>query len=457
MKSDDKSDNTGTWDRLAREVIEAGLCTHCGTCAGLSSGALSMRDTPEGPLPVPSGRSPAGLDPACYEACPGKGLDYPSLNRSVFGDLPANWLIGNVRKAYVGHASEEPIRRNGASGGIVTRTLIYLLEQGIVDGAIMLQQGTPTPWQASPVIARTREEVLRASQSVYVPAPVNVVLETLAKLEGKFAFVGLPDQVASIRRLQQLSHPAVSKITHILGLYCGTIMHFGAVRSFLRSRGVHDVREIAKLSYREGEWPGKLQIVTVSGKVFEAEKFHYNYLIPFYITRSSLLSVDFASELADISAGDAWHPKYESDRKGYSVVLARSEKGEALLERMRKDQAVTLEEKPLEEVLSMHGHMLDFKKRGAFIRMGWRKRLGRRVPEYGYRPKELPLSRRAVEVVVSGLFAVGRWRLSRRLLEIIPISLLGPAFNALRKSWKNVSKPTKRKGLARYDVILTRH
>jgi coenzyme F420 hydrogenase subunit beta len=31
----------------------------------------------------------------------------------------------------------------------------------------------------------------------------------------------------------------------------------------------------------------------------------------------------------------------------------------------------------------MHAHMIDFKKRGAHIRIGWRRRGGKPVPEYG--------------------------------------------------------------------------
>ncbi len=121
--------------------------------------------------------------------------------------------------------------------------------------------------------------------------------------------------------------------------------------------------------------------------MLRAEKFYYNYLIPFYITRSTLLSVDFTNELTDISVGDAWHPDYEKLGQGFSVVVARTEKGENLLREMQAVGVFALEETTVERALSMHGHMIDFKKRGAFIRMGWRRTLGQRVPEYGYRPR----------------------------------------------------------------------
>ena len=133
-----------------------------------------------------------------------------------------------------------------------------------------------------------------------MPVPVNVVLPQMDAFDGRLAYVGLPDQVTALRHLQQLGHPAAQKVDYVLGPYVGTIMYFSAIESYLRANGVRSLEDVSELRYREGEWPGYLQIKTRSGKVLRAEKFYYNYLIPFYITRSSLLSVDFTNELTNI-------------------------------------------------------------------------------------------------------------------------------------------------------------
>ncbi len=436
--------------RLTTDVIEAGLCTHCGTCVGLSNGTLEMKPTSRGPLPV-VGSTPLNLAPAAFEACPGKGLNYPNLCTAVFGEQPQNWLIGCYRRTYIGYSQVPEVRRGGASAGVITQTLLYLLDQGFIDGAVVVCQGRPNPWQAEAIIAQSADEIIAASQSVYAPIPVNTILAQMGRFDGKLAFVGLPDQVASLRRLQQLGHPAAQRVAYVLGPYVGTNMYFAAIESYLRSQGVHSLDQVTDLRYREGEWPGYMQIKTRSGKVLRAEKFYYNYLIPFYITRSTLFSVDFTNELTDISVGDAWHPHYEQQRQGFSVVVARSEKGDDLLWTMAEQGVAHLEEIALDEALSMHGHMLDFKKRGAFIRMDWQAAIGNRVPDYGYRPKSIPFSRKLIEAVISAIFAVCGTRLARRLVEFIPIGVIGPVFNTVRKTWKNASKPTKRKGLQQLD------
>lgn len=445
---------TDNFSQLQNKVIKHGLCTHCGTCVGLSRGQLRMEDTPYGPRPVPT-QDHVDLPDAAVTACPGLQIPYPDLQQSVFGSDPENWLAGHYREAYIAYAAEEAVRRQGASGGVISQVLIYLLETGQVDGAIVVQQGVPRPWEAAPVIARNRAEVLAASQSVYAPIPVNMILDEIRDFDGTLAYVGLPDQVAAIRQLQRLNNPSVQAIKYILGPYVGTNMVFEAVRSFLRSQGVKDSEQIARLRYREGEWPGYLYIKLEDGREFKAEKFYYNYLIPFFITTGTMLAVDFTNELTDISVGDAWNPKYESLGQGFSVAIARSEAGQSILEQMRDDGMLSLEPIAMDDALAMHGHMLDFKKRGSFIRMTWRRWLGKRNPDYGYRPEHIPLSRYLVEMIISGLFVVGRMPLTRWIVEQIPLGIIGPAFNTMRKTWKNMSKPVKRRGLGAVKFVKT--
>lgn len=445
--------SSAVFERLDEQVIRPKLCTHCGTCVGLANGSLAMAAAPEGPLPVM--RYGADVPSIAYEACPGKGVDYPEMNQRVFGALPENWLTGHVRSAYLGFSQDGEVRRRAASGGVITQTLLHLLRRGLIQGAVVVRQGRPKPWLAEPIIARTEAEIIAGSQSVYAPVPVNTLLGEMSAFPGRLAYVGLPDQVAALRKLQQLGHPGACKVDYVLGPYVGTNLYGAAIESYLRSNGIHNLDEVTELRYREGEWPGYLQVKTRSGRILRTEKFYYNYLIPFFVTRATLMSVDFTNELTDISVGDAWHPRLETRGGGFSVVLARSERGEQLLHAMQAAGDVALAAISLEEALSMHGHMLDFKKRGAFVRMRWRRMMGQPVPQYGYAPAKIPVSRYAVEFVISTLFAVGRSTLARRFVERLPISVIGPLFNRARKEWKRISKPVKRRGLAATDYRLT--
>jgi len=433
---------SGTWNYLLKEVIEPGLCTQCGSCVGLANGKLEFKEQNSIPIPHLLTKD-FELPYACRIACPAKECSFPDLNRSTFGTLPDNWLSGRIIKSRIGFSKSETIRRNGASGGAITSILLYLLKSGQITGAICLKMGADKPYLAKPIIARTPEQIIECSQSVYSVSPVNTILSEIQENEGPLAYVGLPDQVASIRKLQKENHSSVKNIRYIIGPYVGTQMYFESIRSFLRSNGVESENEIVDLKYRAGEWPGKLRIELKNGRILQADKFHYNYLIPFYVTTSSLQAVDFSNELTDISVGDAWSPKYEKERKGFSVILTRSKVGERIITDMIGNGLLSGEEISLEETLDMHGHMIDFKKRGSFIR---NKRKATQ-PFYGYEPTEISLARKMVERVLQGAFFIGSTRIARRAVEKIPLKVVGSCFDFIRKVWKAFSKPTKRKGL----------
>lgn len=437
------------WLKLERDILQPGLCTQCGTCVGLSKGLLEFQERTGVPIPTRTTKL-GSLHRECYDACPARFCSYPALNKFTFQKIPENWLSGVVNTSYIAHAQDEDIRRNGASGGVITATLIHLLETKQITGAICLRLGKSFPHKAEPIIARTREEIMSCAQSIYSVTPVNTILDQLENEKGPLAYVGLPDQVASVRKLQMMNHPDAKKIKYIMGPYMGTQMYFEAIRSFLRSHSVKSEEEIISLKYRAGEWPGHLEIKLKDGRVLTAEKFYYNYLIPFFIASSSLQLVDFTNELTDISVGDAWSPQYEQQGKGFSVVLARSAVGNKIMREMQQQQKLVLEEIPLAKALDMHGHMLDFKKRGSFIRNSWKKV----KPEYSYFPRHIPFSRKIVERLLQLVFVTASMAWSRWLVEHLPLRIVGPLFNTMRKYWKSVSKPTKRKGLREMEFIM---
>jgi coenzyme F420 hydrogenase subunit beta len=440
-------------ERLRSEVIDAGICTGCGSCVALApAGAARMVDTPLGPRPAFEQRG-ADLPELAWQACPGKGVDHPALYRGHYGGLPENWLLGFARRVRTGHSADPEIRRRGASGGVLSHVLIHLLETGAIDAAIVVRQGIPEPDKARVTIARSRSEILAAAQSVYVPVSVLDVLPRLVQGE-VYAMTCLPDQAASLRALQLAGHAVAGQIRFVLGPYTGTALVPAALRCYLRAKGVDDDEAITSLQWRAGEWPGYLEIRTASGKVFRSKKVYYNFLIPFFIAQQSLQDVDFTNEFCDLSVGDAWSPKFESEGGGHSVIVTRSEAMERIVDDMARSGLLATEEADPLEVLEMHGHMLDFKKRGSFIRNRLRVLCGRRAPDFGLRPERIPLSRFAAELVIAGLFLVARTRLARKVVEYVPEDVIGPLFDRLRLAWKAASKPTKRRGLAALRMIV---
>ncbi|HOI31928.1 MAG TPA: Coenzyme F420 hydrogenase/dehydrogenase, beta subunit C-terminal domain, partial [Bacteroidales bacterium] len=293
----------------------------------------------------------------------------------------------------------------------------------------------------------TPEEVLLGAQSKYIISSTNDILPEIEAFDGKLAYVGLPGQIQSIRKLQRMKHPSVKNISYIFGPFYGNTLHFSSVHSFLKTHGEKDYHNITKLYFRYGEWPGNMRVELKSGRVIELKKFHANYLIPFHILRNSLYCTDLTNEFTDISGGDAWAPVYEERGKGFSMVISRSKKGDDLLNEMIDAGWLSFDEISEQEAITMHSHGYDFKKRGGFIRIKFRKWIGKSIPDFGYEVKDFPLSRYLMELIISSLFIFMSTGFARWLIEQFSPKFVGGIFEKTRTIWKKSTHKIKRKDL----------
>ncbi|NTV83643.1 MAG: coenzyme F420 hydrogenase [Bacteroidales bacterium] len=429
------------------DVIRHDLCNRCGSCVGLSGGKIVFGDRTGKYLPIIKEPLDETTNRLVWQACSGKGFDFPEQRLSVFGDAASHPYIGHYQHIYIGYAKDPGIRLNAASGGIISAILIWLLEKKMIDGAVVLGMSETEPWLTRPFIATTKEEILQSAQSKYIISSVNEILPEINDFKGILAYVGLPGQVQSIRLLQQMEHPSVRNIRYIFGPFYGNTLHFSSVKSFLRSFGQKDYTKISKLYFRYGEWPGNMRVEMKDGKSFELPKFHANYLIPFHILKNSLLCTDLSNEYTDISGGDAWAPVYEERGKGFSMVISRSGKGQEILDQMVKEGRLQLDQINEKEAVEMHSHGYDLKKRGTFIRMQYRSWLGKPNPDYGYRLKGFPFSRYLMEIAIDGLFIILGTGFARWIVEKFPPGMVGKIFEKARKIWKKSTHKVKRERL----------
>lgn len=431
-----------------RKIISHNLCNRCGSCVGLSGGSIAFRDKTGAYLPEILNEPIEELADQILQACPGKDFNFKSYREGIYTNNPSfHVYTGPYEKIGIGYATDETIRRTGASGGILSAILIWLLENKKIDGTVVTRMSETEPWLTEPFIATTAEEILEASQSKYIITSVNEILPEMQSFKGKLAYVGLPGQIQSIRKLQAMKHPSVKNIAYIFGPFYGNTLHFSSVNSFLKSYGEKDHTQIRKLYFRYGEWPGNMRVELKSGRVIELPKFHANYLIPFHILKNSLLCSDLSNEFTDISGGDAWAPQYEERGKGFSMIIARSAAGTEILNQMIADGSIFMQDIDVDEAITMHSHGYDLKKRGTFIRIRFRKMLGLPVPDYGYKIEGFSFSRYLMELVLLSLFILLGTRPARFIVELIPPSTIGKLFEKTRKAWKKSTYKIKRNQL----------
>jgi coenzyme F420 hydrogenase subunit beta len=118
-------------------IVEDGLCTGCGTCAGICpTGAIKMRMS-KGLYSPEIEEDKCIACGLCFKSCPGYSIDFEELNSRIFEKQPEDRFIGNYLKCYVGHSNDKEVRYGSSSGGIATQLLIFALEKGLIDGALV--------------------------------------------------------------------------------------------------------------------------------------------------------------------------------------------------------------------------------------------------------------------------------------------------------------------------------
>lgn len=212
-----------SFNELENGIIQRGLCTVCGTCAGVCpAGAIDWVELDGELQPQLTGTcTSCGI---CTAACPGADVDLPALERFVFGRERPELIpdLGFYREARVAWSTDLSIRKQGASGGLVTSLLIYALEQGLIDCALLAGFRRDQPCRTEARLATGKEDILASAQSKYACVPVNTLLtRAVSKGYRRLAVVGLPCQIHGLRKLQVLGEPPLllKSVVLMVGLF----------------------------------------------------------------------------------------------------------------------------------------------------------------------------------------------------------------------------------------------
>jgi len=372
----DKNPNGQTID----PVVENGLCTGCGTCVGLCpQSAIKMVKNKRQGIYIPQlYKEKCNQCGICLKACAGQSLDFNQLNRQIFGKLPEDNLAGNFLNCYTGYATNETVRYNSASGGLVTALLISAREQGIINGALVTRMSKDRPLEPEPYIAATNDEIIAAAKSKYCPVPANIAIRQILEKDGKYAVVGLPCHIQGIRKAEATNQTLSDRIVLHIGIFCSHTNTFPMTDFILRRYKINK-KDILSLNYRGEGWPGAMTIQMKNGtkRIIPLDDYsNYHQMGLFSPSRCGLCCDQFA-ELADVSMGDAWLPEITSrDKIGTSVVVTRTPRGEEICALAAKKGDIVLAPTDIKRIRQWSAG----KKKRAQLRVRWLKLSGKKTP-----------------------------------------------------------------------------
>jgi len=350
----------------------------------------------------------------CSKSCPGYKVDFKGLSLKIFGRQPSSKiediLLGNYLKCYAGYSTDYEIRYNSASGGLITQLLIFMLEEGIIDGALVTGMKDENPLEPKPFIARTKEEIISASGSKYCPVPANIALKHILHQKGRYAVVGLPCHIHGLRKAEQLIEKLRERIILHMGIFCSHADTF-LETFYLLYRFKVKSNEVSKIAYRGKGWPGMLTIKLKAGSEINVPLHDWMraHSYGLFVPDRCLLCCDYSAELSDLSFADAWLPEFQNDRIGTSIIVLRTEMGEKILQKAVMSRRIEIKE--IEGIkVAKSQKMMRFKKNSLSVRFLLFKAFAKKTPVYN---TEL-LKPSLIDFPRSGIIFINKYIASKR-------------------------------------------
>jgi len=336
--------------------------------------------------------------------CPGDEFDVRTFQNKVFGrEYPLTETHGVFEKGVVAYASSPTLREDGTSGGLVTAILEFLLENGQIDGALVITSDEETLWKGRPMIARTKEDLRRAMKSKYAISPTNSGFAEIREVAGRYAIVGLPCQIHGFHKAAELDARIRERVVLSIGLFCHAAIEHEAFRVIWDTLGDRSER-VTRFISRVGKHPGTPYVQLDDGSqypVYFGSKKGYrptsieviNVLYRLYTPVRCTTCFDAMSEFADISVGDPWMAPPEDHVDffhGWSFALLRTKRGSEVFEQAKRAGAIQSVDVTEREVRSSNKLMAIEKHWRAFRVIETLRRQGKPIPSYGDPLMRLP-------------------------------------------------------------------
>jgi len=306
------------YEELESEVIEKGLCTYCGACVA-SCPLQHLKWIEERPK-RPEKKAACEDCETCYHACYQTEFERGAIEQEIFGRCrKEDEDIGIYRRVIAAKSFDERILEKAQDGGVVTTILVYMLEEKLIDGAILTEREEKGDgsWMPFPKVAKSKEEIIAAAGTKYGISPILLKVRTavIDDVLDNICIVGLPCHVQAMRHLQHIKFDLAPAIKFVIGLFCRGNFDYEQMSKGLKKRGVR-MNEVEKISISRGFFNVYTRDTQLSIPLKETETWH---------SKHCLTCDDYSAELADIAVGS------EGSKEGWSSVIIRTEKGEEVL------------------------------------------------------------------------------------------------------------------------------
>ncbi len=329
---------TAQWKELYDEVVTTGLCTGCAGCVVACPHDVLAYDDGHGvyrPFHLEEELGPGNCVhgergcTSCTRACPRFRTWEPEIDQHLFGRTRRPEEMAGISKDIIlARATHPEIHERGQDGGLVSAILLWALEHGYIDAALVSYlEGDGSSWKAIPGVARTREEILAAAGSRYTySANTMAYAEAVSMGAEKLALVGMSCQssVPPVMAVRQAGKPARRFVLNI-GLLCSKTFDDAIFEELFEARYGLKKQDMAKTNVK-----GVFQIWMKNGDYHEVPLKECHA----WTREGCKLCPDFAAEHADISTGGI------GAFNDWTLTIVRTDVGREILIGMLEDGTI---------------------------------------------------------------------------------------------------------------------
>lgn len=256
--------------------------------------------------------------------------------------------IGSFKNCFIGYSANENNRIISSSGGVIREIYEYLLREKKIDGALIVVQENKVFFTK---MAYRVEDLDQMENSVYAPVKFSPGLKQIEP-DKKYAVTFISCQYSKLI-------PYMNNISYMFGLLCRGTYQKESMDIFANHMGI---KEYNAFNFRRNGWPGEIEIITTDAvqsfnrwpSIIKNPRLRSAKEGAFckttYLPKCQNCKYSFSCEEADVSFGDAWLPELANDKKGYSLVITRTSRGDTLIEEMMASGYLKLDHANIDDV-----------------------------------------------------------------------------------------------------------
>lgn len=377
---------------LFNTVVDGGYCSGCGACAAVADSPLKMVLDKYGRLQPTKDEEVETNNTQVLSVCPfsDKSFNEDRIGKELFSsDCTYHDRIGYHLATYAGYVTEEDFRDRGSSGGMGTWILQELFNQGLIDRVIHVKQHQPDEKDSRLFrfeISDSMEEIRRGAKSRYYPVEISEIINVVRQQPGRYAIVGVPCFIKSLRLLAKQDSVIGDRIQFCLGLVCGHLKTTRFADMFAWQSGI-EPGKLRSIDFRKkipGQNANKYGVEMIGNqgsreiKVVKSNYELYGYLWGqgFFKYQACDYCDDVVAETADVTVGDAWLPQYVADSNGTNVVVVRNPIIQQLIEAGMQSGRLELDRISADDVAQSQDAGLRHRREGLAYRLHLKDKAG---------------------------------------------------------------------------------